>query len=93
MELLDVHDYNRFKKDYLTNLEMQIKSDNRKREQKWSESIAVGDKRFLKVTKKRLKALAIKREIHSSDDSYELRDDQALYSSTIHPENSVSWID
>ncbi len=93
MELLDVHDFNRFKNDYLANLETQIKSDNKDRERKWSESIAVGNKSFLELTKKRLKALAIKREIHSSDDSYELREDQTQYSATIYPENSVSWID
>jgi len=93
MELLEVHDYKRFKYDYLNNLEEQVKSGNKKREGKWSESIAVGDNSFLEIIKKRLKALAIKREIHSSGDSYELREDQLPYNAIpIHPENTMSWI-
>lgn len=52
MELLEVHDYKRFKYDYLNNLEKQVKSGNKNREGEWSESIAVGDKRFLEIAKK-----------------------------------------
>ncbi len=94
MQLVGVTDYNKFKKEYLKNLEELIKSDDKTQKRKWSKSIAVGSKNFLKTTKKLLKASTVKRKIHSNADSYELREDLIPYNSSLPLfENTISWTD
>ncbi len=94
IELLNFDDYQTFKNNYLHELEEHINSDKKRRERKWSESIAVGSINFLENTKKQLKTTVLKRKIHANNDSFELREDQEVYngSEIKQFENLISWL-
>ena len=93
MSLLNFSDFNRFKEKYLFELKEYIKSSDKKRELKWSKNIAVGTKDFLEETKKRLNVKALKRNIHSNNDTFELRETQEMYGNVelIDSENKILW--
>jgi REP element-mobilizing transposase RayT len=75
-----------------------LKSGSNKRDGKWTESIAVGDKEFVLETKTKLGAKAIGRKISGERGEYELRESQTSYSLLFTPEkyrlsaeNSYFW--
>jgi putative transposase len=75
-----------------------LKNGSNKREAKWSESIAVGDKEFVLETKARLGVKAVGRKISGKNRNYELREPQIPYSPLfplekcgISSENSYFW--
>ena len=68
------------------------------RESKWSETIAVGSKRFVEATKGQLGIKAKGRRVLGEDGSYELREPAAAYGRDFGPkngslslENTYSW--
>jgi len=64
-----------------------IGSQNCNRESKWTESIAVGSKRFVEATKERLGIKARGRKVLGENGTYELREPQAAYGDDFTPEN------
>jgi hypothetical protein len=79
-------------------VETLLKNGSNKREAKWSESIAVGDKEFVLETKARLGVKAVGRKISGKNRNYELREPQIPYSPLfplekcgISSENSYFW--
>jgi putative transposase len=67
-----------------------LKNGSNKREAKWSESIAVGDKEFVSEVKAKLGARAIGRKILEVDDNenYELCESQTPYNPLFAPKKS-----
>jgi len=79
-------------------VETLLKNGSNKREAKWSESIAVGDKEFVLETKARLGAKAVGRKISGEEGNYELREPKIPYGplftlekSSLSSENSYYW--
>jgi REP-associated tyrosine transposase len=71
-----------------------------RRESKWTESIAVGDKEFIMETKNKLGAQGIGRKAIKNQSGYELKEFQLPYNhifdtekSDLRPENSYFWED
>ncbi len=59
------------------------------REQKWSESIAIGDKAFVQATKSELGWRAVGRKVSGEHDDYQLRETCEPYNSVFNAEKSV----
>lgn len=59
------------------------------RDEKWTESIAVGSEAFVMATKERLGFKARAREVIGGDGSYELKESPAPYSGILVQENGV----
>ena len=75
-----------------------LKNRSNKRDVKWTESIAVGDKEFVLDTKAKLGAKAGGRKILADNENFELRESQIPYSPLFAPEkcalsseNSYFW--
>jgi len=76
-----------------------IKGD-RRRDKKWTESVAVGSELFVRATKEKLGIKAKGREVFGTDGSYELREDAARYEPVLglekvalSSENAYYWSD
>ena len=79
-------------------VEETLKENQLAREEKWSQSIAVGNKEYVEKIKDQLGIRAIHREIHERDSSFELREDQTPYTADfdteigwLSQENTFSW--
>ena len=66
-----------------------LKEGTGARESKWSESIAVGSKKFVKETKARLGIRAAGRKIHEAGEQFELKEAVLSYEADFGPENSI----
>ncbi len=66
-----------------------LKTGSNKRDAKWTESIAVGDKNFVSETKAKLGAKAVGRKVSGENGHYELRESQISYNSLFTPEKST----
>ncbi len=64
-----------------------LKAKNYVRESKWSQSIAVGSKRFVEGIKEKLGIRAKGRKVEGSRGLYHLREAHAAYNSNFTPEN------
>ncbi len=71
-----------------------MKQSNKK-DLKWTQSIAVGDKRFIEKTKKLLSDKANGRQTVNSEAGYELKETQTPYGNTANKKNEsankLSW--
>ena len=79
-------------------VEEVLKNGSNKRDAKWTESVAVGDKKFVSDTKAKLGAKAVGRKVSGENGNYELRESQIPYSPLFAPEkcalsseNSYFW--
>jgi len=74
-------------------IEDALKKPESVRESKWTQSIAVGDKSFLKQIKDRLGIRAKGRKILNTKDDYHLREKTAVYGNWIdsNTENTFDW--
>jgi REP element-mobilizing transposase RayT len=73
--------------DYHRNwVEEVLKSSSNRRDEKWTQSIAVGDKEFVMQTKAKLGAKAIGRKASENNEDYVLKESQNPYSSVFAPE-------
>lgn len=75
-----------------------LETDKIKREARWSQSIAVGEKQFVADIKKRLASKALGRKTQSLDDGFQLREEAMPYivdfdtkNSDIAPKNAYKW--
>jgi putative transposase len=60
-------------------IEEELKKSQLVRQSKWTQSIAVGDKSFVKQIEKRLGIRSKGRKILEDEDNYQLRDRQTRY--------------
>jgi len=98
MALLGIDDSDRLRETYKGWLEDVLCKDGHAREEKWTQSIAVGSKFFVKEVKDKLGFKAIGRKVVSTGDVYELKESEALYSSNfdgkmsaLRPKNRLNW--
>ena len=70
-------------------IEESLKEGGHFRDEKWTESIAVGSESFVVTTKERLGFKARAREVIGEGSSYELKESPAPYSSIFEHENEV----
>ena len=98
MGLLGIDDSDRLSKVYKSWLEDVLRKDVHAREEKWTQSIAVGSKFFVEEVKDKLGFKAIGRKVVNTGDVYELKESEAPYSSgfdgkmsTLRPKNSLEW--
>jgi putative transposase len=98
MDLLDIKKMEDLKRSYRDWVEESLAGQSRKRESKWTESIAVGSKAFVEKTKAELGIKAIGREVRAADGVYELREGDVSYkpnsageNSGLRPENTYFW--
>ena len=73
-------------------------TSNDRRNEKWTKSIAVGSKGFVKSVKTLLGAMGRGRKVREAAEAYQLREPSALYvghfgvkNDDIEPENSHYW--
>ena len=67
-----------------------LKQENKSRDVKWTENIAVGSKEFVEKIKEKLGTLFLSRKVEGKEDRYQLHDPQRPYGIT---ENSFQWRD
>jgi len=93
MRLLQIETYDELRQSHRKWIEEALKKSKLVRESKWTQSIAVGDKSFLEQIKQRLGIRAKGRRIYKSQDEYQLRDPQAVYSDwhESDTENTFDW--
>ena len=79
MELLGISDSNELSLSHRSWVEDALKTGERNREEKWSESIAVGNLSFVEQIKTELGSRGFGRNIISRAESHELRESQLSY--------------
>jgi putative transposase len=62
-----------------------LKNGSNQRDAKWTQSIAVGDKKFVMETKAKLGAKAMGRKASANNEGYELRESQSPYNHVFTP--------
>lgn len=87
--LLQMRDLQEFQEARKHWIEEALESENHGRESKWTESIAVGSKRFVETTKERLGIRAKGRKVFNNNGAYELREPAVPYKGDFEPENGV----
>ncbi len=84
--LLGIKDHHRLP-DYHRNwVEEGLKSASNRRDEKWTQSIAVGDKEFVMQTKAKLAARAMGRKVFEDNMDYVLKESQNPYNPVFAPE-------
>ena len=66
-------------------VEEVLRNGSNKRDAKWTESIAVGDKKFVMETRAKLGAKAIGRRELENNEGYELKERQSPYNHVFDP--------
>jgi putative transposase len=87
--LLQMKDMGSLKQSCRERVEEALAAENRSRDSKWTEAIAVGNKAFVEATLKRLGIKAKGRKIVGSKKSYELREPAVPYGGNFIPENGL----
>jgi putative transposase len=87
-----------FKDTYNRWIEETLRIDRHVRDTKWTQSVAVGGKEFVEMTKGRLGYRAEGRKVIKSDEDYQLREQQASYIAnsghkkvTLSDDNTYLW--
>ena len=93
MNLLGFDNYDDFKDAHSRWVDSEIQNDSRNKENKWTQSIAVGSKTFIEKMKKALGYKAKGRKIISADDTFELREAVAPYgnANNLDSGNTYLW--
>lgn len=96
--LIGLQNQDRVSETHRNWVEESLKKSINKRDGKWTESIAVGDKDFVLETKAKLGAKAVGRKTLVTNEGYELRETQSAYNAVFTPEkhalsdkNSYFW--
>ena len=84
--------YEQLKQAHLKWVDSAIQDENKGREAKWTQSIAVGSKPFIEKIKQALGFKAIGRKIRGADDSFELRETMRPYGSKNDLEHGNTFI-
>jgi len=88
MNLLHIENINDLKSFHSKWIEKSIEVKNFKRENKWTESIAVGSRSFIEKTKEQLGNRARSRNAFENKGTYELKEGQISYSDDFAHKNS-----
>jgi REP element-mobilizing transposase RayT len=91
--LLQMKDIGELQESCRMRVEQNLATENQSRDNKWTESIAVGRKAFIEVVIKRLGIKAKGRKIVSRKKSYELREPAIPYGANFTPENGLLRIE
>jgi putative transposase len=93
IELLGFENYDDLKDTHCKRVDRAIQADNRGKENKWTQSIAVGSKAFIEKMKEALGFKAKGRKIISAEQNFELRDGIMPYGKAYNPnyENTFLW--
>ncbi|MBW1769259.1 MAG: transposase [Deltaproteobacteria bacterium] len=87
LSLLQMKEINDLQESCRKRVEINLTPAKQSRDSKWTESIAVGSKAFIKATIKRLGIKAKGRKIIGSKKSYELREPSVSYGGDFTPDN------
>jgi putative transposase len=68
-------------------VEKSLEEEILSRDQKWTESVAVGSEKFVEATKEKLSFKAKGREVIGADGSYQLQESPTLYKGNLGLEN------
>ena len=97
-ELLGFDSYNEVIKYHKSWVETYLENGNNVRDDKWTKSIAVGNRNFIEKVKSLIGAMAIGRKRTEAGESYQLREPAVPYrthfgakKSDIGPENTCFW--
>jgi 3-hydroxyisobutyrate dehydrogenase-like beta-hydroxyacid dehydrogenase len=82
MGLLGFETYEQLKQAHFKWVDSAIQAENKGREAKWTQSIAVGNESFIEKIKEALGFRARGRKIHHAGDSFELRETLKPYGTT-----------
>jgi putative transposase len=85
--LFDFRSMYDFAEAHLGWVEKSLEEGIHYRDQKWTESVAVGSEKFVKATKEKLGFKAKGREVIGGAGSYELKESPALYKGILVREN------
>ncbi len=88
MDLLNIQTIEELKKSHTGWIEEALSSNGHVRESKWVQSVAVGSKKFVEMTKKKLGFRVKGRSVSRSDEDYQLREQQVAYNAHFAPENA-----
>ena len=98
MELLGFDDSDRLTETHKGWVEEALEGDGHVRDERWSESIAVGSKSFVERIKEKLGIRAIGREVVRQEAGYELKERMTPYrcnfdgkKGSLRAENSYFW--
>ena len=89
MSLLQVRNIQDLQETCQIRVEENLTSGNDSRKSKWTESIAVGSKRFVELTKRKLGIRARGRDVVGDGVSHQLREPAAPYKLNFTPENDL----
>jgi putative transposase len=87
ISLLQMKDIEDLQASCKNRVDEAIVAIDQSRDRKWTESIAVGNERFIEATKRLLGVKAKGRKIIGNEKSYELREQTASYGGNFTPEN------
>ena len=93
MDLLGIESYDELKDSQHQWVDSAMQTDDGGREDKWTQSIAVGSKSFVEKMKDALGFRAIGRKVICADDTFELRETQTSYGerSDVDSGNTFLW--
>jgi hypothetical protein len=83
--LLGIKDNDQLSESHRKWVEEVLKNGTSQRDAKWTESIAVGDKKFVMETKAKLGAKAMGRKALENNRGYELKESQSSYNHVFTP--------
>jgi REP-associated tyrosine transposase len=87
-EILGIESLDILKKIHSQWIEESLQKDRLIREEKWSQCIAVGNKKYIEHIKDKLGVRAIHRQIHENSNDFELREDQTPYTADFDTETT-----
>ena len=90
--MLGFENYDDLKEAHSKWVESQIQTDNSGKENKWTQSIAVGSKTFVETMKEALGFRAKGRKIICVDDTFELREVIAPYGKATDQDSGNSYL-
>jgi hypothetical protein len=93
MDLLGFENYDDLKDAHYKWVDSAMQTDNSGKENKWTQSIAVGSKTFTEMIKEALGFRAIGRKIICDEDTFELREGQTPYgkANDLDSRNTFLW--
>lgn len=89
MHLLGISDSERLSQAHCAWVEDALIARERVREKRWTESLAVGDRRFLEAVKDLMGGRALGGKIAPNGEGHELRQVQVSYDGHSHPKNAA----
>ena len=92
MDLLGFENYDDLKNAHYKWVDSAILPDNRNKENKWTQSIAVGSKAFVDKMKEALGFRAKSRKIIGADDTFELREVITPYGKADDPDSGNTFL-